>query len=194
MTAVLDTGSALLITDVQRDFLPGGSLPVSGSDEIVPVLALVIAAARQRGLPIFACRDWHPPDHCSFVEQGGPWPTHCIAGTPGAEFAHGLGLMSDAIIVSKATRRDAEAYSAFCGTDLAAQLHALHVTRLVVGGLTTDYCVFNTVLDALKAGFEVMLIVDAIRAVNAKPGEGDRAQARMLEAGAVAIRSEDCIR
>lgn len=193
MSVTLGPGDALLIVDVQRDFLPGGSLAVPDGDAVVPVLNRYIAAARERGLPVVASRDWHPAKHCSFRPQGGPWPEHCIAGTDGAEFAPGLELPRDALIVSKATREEADAYSAFSGTGLAERLRALGVKRLLVGGLATDYCVLNTVRDALAEGFAVLLLKDAVRAVNVAPGDGERAERAMQEAGAVAVRLEDCL-
>jgi len=191
---LLDRRDAVLIVDVQADFLPGGNLGVPRGDEVVPVLNRYLALARRQGVPVFASRDWHPRDHCSFLAQGGAWPEHCVAGSPGAEFAPGVALTRDAVIISKATGRDTDAYSAFQGTDLAPRLRGLGVRRLLVGGLATDYCVLNTVLDARKAGFEVLLLVDAIRAVNVKPGDGERAEREMLAAGAVATRFEDCSR
>jgi nicotinamidase/pyrazinamidase len=191
MSVELNRHDAVLIVDVQGDFLPGGKLAVQRGNEVVPVLNRYIALARRNKLPVFASRDWHPPDHCSFRPQGGPWPQHCVAGSPGAAFAPGLALPGDAVIISKATARDADAYSAFQGTDLAQALYAAGVKRLLVGGLATDYCVLHTVLDARKAGFEVLLLADAIRAVNVKPGDGERAEREMLAAGAVAIRLED---
>ncbi len=191
MSVNLDMQSALLIEDLQRDFMPGGSLAVPKSDEVVPVLNRYLALARSKGLPVFASRDWHPGNHCSFRARGGPWPEHCVAGTAGAEFAPGLDLPPDAIIISKATREDAEAYSSFDGTDLALRLRKLGVKRLLVGGLATDYCVLHTVRDALKSGFEVLLLKDAIRAVNVKPGDGERAERQMEQAGAVPFRIGD---
>jgi nicotinamidase/pyrazinamidase len=182
---------ALLIVDVQVDFLPGGSLAVRHGDEVVPALNFYLALAGGRSVPVFASRDWHPRNHCSFRARGGPWPEHCVAGTPGAAFAPGLGLPRDAVVISKATTPEADAYSAFQGTDLAQRLRALGVTRLLVGGLATDYCVLNTVLDARKEGFDVLLLADAIRAVDVKPGDGERAEREMRSAGAVPIRLED---
>jgi nicotinamidase/pyrazinamidase len=176
---------ALLIVDVQVDFLPGGALPVLHGDAVVPVLNGYIDAARRKGVPIFASRDWHPERHCSFRGQGGPWPPHCVAGSAGAGFAPGLALPLDAALVSKATRAAPDAYSAFSGTDLARRLREIGVKRLLIGGLATDYCVLNTVRDALAAGFEVKLLTDAIRAVDVHPGDGGRAERDMLAAGAV---------
>jgi nicotinamidase/pyrazinamidase len=177
--------AALLVVDVQRDFLPGGALAVPRGDEIVGVLNDYIALARERGMPVLASRDWHPVRHCSFREQGGPWPPHCIAHTPGADFAPGLALPPDTIVVSKATREGADAYSAFAGTGLAERLRSMGIAGLLVGGLATDYCVLNTVRDALAAGFAVTLLTDAVRAVDVRPGDGARAEAEMRSAGAV---------
>jgi len=191
MTVELGRHDAVLIVDVQVDFLPGGNLGVRRGDEVVPALNRYVAAAGRKSLPVFASRDWHPQNHCSFRARGGPWPEHCVAGTPGAAFAPGLELPLDAVVISKATTQEADAYSAFQGTDLAQRLRALGVTRLLVGGLATDYCVVNTVLDARKAGFEVLLLADAIRAVEVKPGDGERAEREMRSAGAVPIRLED---
>jgi len=191
MTVDCDLHDAVLIVDVQVDFLPGGKLGVQRGQEVVPVLNRYLALAREKGVPVFASRDWHPRDHCSFHPQGGPWPEHCVAGSPGAAFAPGLALPRDAVVISKATGKDSDAYSAFQGTGLAQRLRELGVKRLLVGGLATDYCVLNTVLDARKAGFEVLLLADAIRAVNVKPGDGERAEREMLAAGAVATRLEE---
>ncbi len=191
MKVTLHPDDALLITDVQRDFLPGGSLAVQHAEEVVTVLNQYIDVARRAGLPVYTCRDWHPPDHCSFRTRGGQWPEHCVAGTVGAAFAVGLQLPPDTVIINKATTADAEAYSAFAGTNLADRLRTAGINRLLVGGLTTDYCVLNTVLDALQAGFDVLLLEDAIRAVNLHAGDGEQAQRSMQEAGAVPVRLAD---
>lgn len=180
------TGDALLIVDVQADFLPGGSLAVPRGDEVVALLNGYVAAFRQAGLPVLATRDWHPPDHCSFRAQGGPWPPHCVAGSPGAGFAALLELPCAALIVSKATTPDQDAYSGFQGTGLDALLRQAGVGRVFVGGLATDYCVLNTVRDALRLGYRTVLLTDAIRAVDVQAGDGERAIAEMLQAGAVA--------
>jgi len=180
-------GDALLVVDVQNDFLPGGALAVRHGDEVVATLNEAIAMFAQRHLPIIASRDWHPADHCSFRSRGGPWPPHCLADSPGADFAPGLHLPASTTIVSKATTVDNDAYSAFTGTDLDQRLRAARISRLFVGGLATDYCVLNTVIDARRAGYDVVLLLDGVRAVNVDPGDGDTAIARMRQAGAVAI-------
>lgn len=183
----LQPGDALLIVDVQRDFLPGGSLAVPAGDGVVAPLNRWIVRFGAEGLPVFATRDWHPAGHCSFRPQGGTWPPHCVAGTAGAQFAAALALTADAGVISKATRPEADAYSGFAGTDLHQQLQHLGVKRLFVGGLATDYCVLKTVQDALSLGYAVMLLVDCIRAVEVRPGDGERAIAAMVAAGAVAL-------
>jgi nicotinamidase/pyrazinamidase len=181
-------GDALLIVDVQRDFLPGGALAVREGDAVVPVLNRYIEMAAQSGVPVFASRDWHPENHCSFASRGGMWPPHCVADREGAEFAPELKLPADVVIVSKATGEDADAYSAFGGTDLDRMLRSHGVRRVWVGGLATDYCVLATVLDARKAGYEVLLLEDASRAVEAQPGDGLRAVEQMRDAGATPVR------
>lgn len=179
---------ALVIVDVQNDFLPEGKLAVRAGDEVVPVLNRYIDLFNRRSLPIYATRDWHPSDHCSFKPQGGIWPPHCIAGSTGARFPAGLNLPYTATIVSKATTPEKDAYSGFEGTDLAAQLKSRGIERLFIGGLATDYCVLNTVIDALSHGFKVMLLLDAIRAVNLQPGDGQAAIDVMTEHGAEPLR------
>lgn len=182
-------GDALLLIDVQNDFLPGGSLAVPQGDEILPLLNRLINSFARRGLPIVATRDWHTAAHCSFHAQGGPWPPHCIAGSHGAAFAAALALPHSTTIVSKATHADKDAYSGFDGTDLHATLVGAGIRRLFVGGLATDYCVLNTVRDALDKGFAVLLVTDAMRAVDVMPDDGERALTEMQTLGATTILS-----
>ena len=183
MDLQLQQGDALVVVDVQRD-LVGGSIAVPGAGQVVPVLDRYIACFRGMGLPIFATRDWHPADHASFRERGGAWPAHCVAGTPGAEFAPGLTLGVDAIVVSRGTSRDADSGSAFEGTELDEMLKRAGVCRLFIGGLATDHGVLATVRDALDKGYRVFLLADAIRAADLKPGDGAFAVRTMLRAGA----------
>lgn len=180
----LQRGDALVVIDVQNDFLPGGALGVRDGDQVVPVLNEYLRRFERQRLPVYATRDWHPPTHCSFRSSGGPWPAHCVAGTAGARFAPQLALPVTARIVSKGTRPDEEAYSGFAGTDLADALRAAGARRLFVGGLATDYCVLHTVKDALALGYAVVLLADAIRAVDVAPGDGDTAIAEMVALGA----------
>lgn len=176
-------GDALLIVDVQNDFLPGGALAVPDGDAVIAPLNEWIARFSQQGLPVFATRDWHPPEHCSFRDQGGPWPPHCVAGSPGAEFAAKLQLPPDARIISKAVTAREEAYSGFQGTALGAQLKKSGCARVIIGGLATDYCVQATALDARAAGFEVLVLRDAVRAVDVSAGDGERALREMQAQG-----------
>jgi len=180
---------ALLIVDLQNDFLPGGALGVRDGDAVIAPLNAAIDAFAAAKRPIYATRDWHTPDHCSFKAQGGPWPPHCVADTPGARFASALRLPASADVISKATAQAVDAYSGFQGTDLAARLAADGVERVYVGGLATDYCVLNTVLDARAAGLEVVVLEDAVRAVNVAPEDGAEAIERMQAAGAQLRRS-----
>jgi nicotinamidase/pyrazinamidase len=147
----LQPGDTLLVTDIQNDFLSGGSLAVSGGDEVVPVLNRYIDIFVTRNLPVFATRDWHPEHHCSFRAQGGPWPPHCIVGTHGADFAAALRLPPSAVIISKATTPEHDAYSSFLRTDLDRQLRDAGIRRIFIGGLTTDYCVATEEMIALGA-------------------------------------------
>lgn len=181
--------SALLLVDVQNDFCPGGALAVPGGDQIVPVLNEYIERFRIARLPIIASRDWHPSETSHFEAGGGPWPPHCVAGTPGADFHPDLRLPRDAIVVTKGTDPTDDGYSAFEATDprgrpLARALAAAGIGRLYVGGLATDYCVRASVLDALAAGFDAVLLVDAVRGIDVKPGDVARALEAMIDAGA----------
>ena len=184
---MLRDSDALLVVDVQRDFLPGGALAVPDGDEVVPVLAACIEAFARNDCPIFASRDWHPPDHCSFQASGGPWPPHCIADSPGAAIDPALHLPANATIVSKATSADQDAYSAFEGTVLDARLRDLHTERLFIGGLATEICVLSTALDALRLGYEVVLLTDAIRALD--QADGERAVERLRRKHAAIMNS-----
>ena len=182
---------ALVAVDVQRDFLPGGALPVPDGDGVVPALNRYLGLFASRSLPVFATRDWHPADHCSFREQGGPWPPHCVANSEGARFAAELELPETIVVVSKAVEPDVECYSGFEGTDLEQRLRDAGAGRLFVGGLATDYCVLATVRDALRRGFSVSLLTDAVRGVDVQPGDSDRAKQEMLRLGAIPLCWEE---
>lgn len=184
-------GDALLIVDVQNDFLPGGALGVPDGDRVLVPINNTIAVFRARGLPIFASRDWHPANHCSFREQGGPWPPHCVADSPGAAFSSALNLPATATLLYKATRVDEEAYSVFGGTGFEGMLRRAGVRRIIVGGLATDYCVLATTRDACLLGFSVIVLTDAVCAVNVQPGDGERALAEMRRLGAQFAESKD---
>lgn len=190
MAITIQRGDALVVVDVQNDFLPGGALPVPEGDRVIAPLNRAIELFRRRGLPVFFTRDWHPPEHCSFREQGGPWPPHCIAESHGARFAASLDVPPEASVISKAATTEKDAYSGFEGTDLEKRLHDGQVGRIAVGGLATDYCVLNTVRDGLRLGFKVLLLEDAVRAVNVQAEDGSRALAEMRLLGAEIITSE----
>ena len=186
-------GDALLVVDVQNDFLPGGALGIAGGDAVVPPLNRLLAAWRARGLPVYLTRDWHPPGHCSFAAQGGPWPEHCVAGTPGADFSRQLEHGPGDVVVSKATRPDRDAYSALDGTGLADALRGGGVRRVFVGGLATDYCVRATGLDARAADLDVVVLGDAVCAVNLHPDDGARALAELAAAGAALATTDEVL-
>lgn len=186
----LTASDALILVDVQNDFLPGGALAVPGGDRVLAPLNRCVRAFGRLALPVIATRDWHPERHCSFRPQGGAWPVHCVAGTPGAGLSSALNLPGDVVLVSKGQDPGREAYSGFEGTDLEARLRALGCERLFVGGLATDYCVSATARDALAAGFQVVVLEDAIAAVDVQPGDGARALRELVGLGAVTASVE----
>jgi nicotinamidase/pyrazinamidase len=174
---------ALIVVDVQNDFCPGGALAVAQGDEVVAPLNKLIEEFLERGEPVFKSRDWHLENTKHFAAYGGTWPVHCVQNTKGAEFHPDLIDNRHIRVVSKGLG-DTDCYSAFDETDLALQLRRLGVDELWVGGLATDYCVKSTVLDALKEGFRVKALTNAMRAVEIQPGDGERAIAEMKNAGA----------
>ena len=173
---------ALVIVDFQNDFCPGGALAVPDGDAIAGRLN-ELAASEQFEL-VVATRDWHPPDHGSFAEQGGPWPVHCVAGTPGAELHHALDPTPIDVVVGKGQDPGTEGYSGFQGTELAALLRERDVDQVTVVGLATDYCVKNTALDALREGFSVTVDSTAVRGVDVEPDDSARALEAVRAAGA----------
>jgi nicotinamidase/pyrazinamidase len=174
---------ALLIIDFQNDFTPGGALAVPQGDEIADRIN-ALAASGDYDL-VVATRDWHPPDHGSFAERGGPWPVHCVAGTPGAELHGALDRANVDVIVDKGEDASTEGYSGFGGTNLAELLRERGITQVTVVGLATDYCVKNTALDALREGFQVTVDATAVRGVEVAPGDSERALAEVRAAGGV---------
>jgi nicotinamidase/pyrazinamidase len=175
---------ALVIVDVQKDFCPRGALPVPEGGQVVPVLNEYMKRFRRAGAQIYITRDWHPSNHLSFTAYGGMWPPHCVQGSKGAEFHPDLTLPEEAKIISKATDPSKESYSGFDGTELEEELERKGVKRIFVGGLATDYCVKNTVLDALKLGYETILLLNAIRGMNIKPNDSEKAIEEMAKKGA----------
>lgn len=181
--------AALLVVDVQVDFCPGGALPVPKGDLVIQPLNSYLELFKHRGAPIFASRDWHPKKSKHFTENGGIWPPHCIQGSRGAEFHPALMLPEETIVISKGMEVWDDAYSAMQGitangTHFTMLLRRMELDRLYIGGLATDYCVKETVLEALKEGFSVTLLADAVRGVELQPGNSERAVTEMVEAGA----------
>jgi nicotinamidase/pyrazinamidase len=189
-------GTALIVVDVQNDFAdPSGSLSVAGGDAIVPTIDREIEMAMANGAIVVATQDWHPPSTPHFAKDGGPWPVHCVAGSWGAELHPALTLPAEAPRVRKGSNGE-DGYSGFTmrdpvsgattATELEALLRDAGVVDVVVTGLTTDYCVKATALDAVRLGFGTAVLSDAIAAVDVEPGDGARALEAM-EAAGVAI-------
>jgi nicotinamidase/pyrazinamidase len=181
--------SALLIVDVQKDFCRGGTLEVQDGDLIVPTLNRLIASCSRLGHSIYASRDWHPADSMHFLQHGGIWPTHCVAGTQGAEFHRDLELPAETVIISKGQSRSSDGYSAFDGCTLLGELFQNElagraIRTLYVTGLATDYCVRHSVLDALRTGLRVNVVTDAIAGVDRRHGDAQRALKEMHDSGA----------
>jgi nicotinamidase/pyrazinamidase len=189
------THSALILVDIQNDFCPGGALAVNKGDEVVeavnhlmPMFSLVVAT-----------QDWHPPDHISFKAQGGIWPPHCVQDSFGAQLHSGLRQKAIDLRLHKAFTAEYDSYSGFDGVDANGRslndiLKARKISKVYVTGLATDYCVKGTAMDALKKGFEVYLVTDAIRAVEVNPGDGDNALKELEKSGAKLISSEELIK
>ena len=186
-----DPSAALCVVDVQNDFAdPSGSLYVTGGESVVPFANQEIDRARKAGALVVYTQDWHPPDTPHFAKDGGVWPVHCVRDTPGAAFHRDL--IVDGPVVRKGTGGE-DGYSGFTvadpvdgersPTELAALLKERGITRLIVAGLATDYCVKATTLDAVSYGFEAVALRRGIRAVELEKGDGDRAIAEMLDAG-----------
>lgn len=183
--------TALLIVDAQPDFMPGGPLAAPEGDQVVAPLA----AVAERCQLVAASVDAHPADHSSFKAQGGIWDPHCVVGTAGQRVHHGLErFLTAGFLFEKGVTRDADAYSAFPVTDAEARLRAAGIKRLLIGGLVTNVCVLETALDALAAGFEVVVVTDGVRAVPA-PGlpSADEALARLEQAGARLATSQELL-
>jgi nicotinamidase/pyrazinamidase len=190
----IEDNDALIVVDVQNDFCPGGALPVPDGDRVVSVINKLINKFHR----VVFSRDWHPQDHCSFVDEpefvDKSWPEHCVQHSPGAEFHGSLMVPLDALVISKGADADVEAYSAFEGDpDLGARLREWGTDRVYVAGLATDYCVKHTVLDARKAGFEVVLVQDACRGVDVPEGSATKAIEAMRAAGVTTIVAEDLL-
>jgi nicotinamidase/pyrazinamidase len=188
--------SALIEVDVQNDFCPGGALAVADGDKVVPPLNHLARRFGEAGAPVIATQDWHPAGHASFLSTGRKpaegetlWPDHCVQGTHGADFHCGLDLKPVTLVVRKGFRPHIDSYSAFfendgkTATGLEGFLKGLGVETLYIGGLATDYCVFFSVMDAIKLGFSVYLLQYAVRGVNYPEGSIEKAFAAMKAAG-----------
>lgn len=185
----LQSGDVLIITDMQNCFLPGGSLPVTRGDSIIGPLNSALDMFAVCGLPVIFTRDWHPPDHCSFQVKGGPWPVHCVRGTDDAAFSSRIHIPANPSVISKAVDPDKEQYSAYFGHDeagrtMAENLRSLKTQRIFIGGVATEYCVFNTVVDMLKDGYNVYVLEDGVKPVEVNPGDGQNALDQMERRGA----------
>jgi len=192
----MKSNKALLIVDMQKDFCPGGKLPVRHCDKVVENLNKYIKKFQNANLPIFASRDWHPEETVHFKKFGGIWPQHCIKNTKGAEFHPGLKLPEEAIIISKGMEPGKDSYSSFYayneeGKSFKVLLDEMEVETLYIGGVATDYCVKFSCLDALKNGFSVKLLINAIEGVDINPGDIDKAIKEMEQAGVEKITLED---
>ncbi|MBI4949539.1 MAG: nicotinamidase [Deltaproteobacteria bacterium] len=181
--------SALVIVDLQNDFCPKGALPVPGGDGIVPVVNRYLDLFMAAGVQVFFTRDWHPARTVHFKEFGGSWPPHCVQGTEGARFHPGVKMPADAVIITKGESPEGDSYSGFdgfdpVGLDFEASIKGRGITHIYLGGLAGDYCVKATALDGLGRGFKVTVLLDAIKGVDARPGDSERALEEMLAKGA----------
>jgi len=189
MSVTIAPDDALIVVDVQHDFLPGGALAVAEGGRIfTPINALAPRFAR-----VYATRDWHPADHSSYAQHGGPWPVHCVAETHGAAFDPRLQLEHVDVIVNKGTERETDGYSGFAATTLAGDLREHGVQRVFVCGLATDYCVRATALDANAAGFTTVVVADASAAVNIAPDDEQRALDELRANGVSVVESTEIL-
>ncbi|MDA8138159.1 MAG: isochorismatase family protein [Desulfobacteraceae bacterium] len=178
-------GDGLIIVDLQWDFCPGGLLPVPDAHNTLPLLNKWIGRALAQNMPVYVSRDWHPKNHISFLERGGPWPPHCIQDTDGAQFHPDLLRDDKMVVVTKGTRFDKDQNSVFDETGFHQQLIHDGVRHLIIGGLALDGCVLQTVLDALHNGVQISVIQEGTRPMDAEAGR--RAIERMAKEGAVII-------
>jgi nicotinamidase/pyrazinamidase len=174
---------ALLIVDVQNDFLSGGALAVPNGDEVVG--AINALATDERFAVVIATRDWHPPDHASFTDQGGPWPAHCVQGTPGAELTDRLNREAIDAVIDTGTTPDAEGYSGFENPELRELLRLEQITAVTIVGLATDVCVKHTAADALRETLRVTIATDGVRGID--PQDSTDALDELSAAGAIVI-------
>jgi nicotinamidase/pyrazinamidase len=181
--------TALVIVDVQNDFAsPNGSLSVAGAEAIIPRINAEITDAKAAGASVVYTRDWHPESTPHFAKDGGIWPVHCVANTWGAGFHPGLVVGGPE--VRKGSHGE-DGYSGFTmrdpatGSTVPTELDTLldGVSRIVIAGLATDYCVKETALDGIRLGYDVTVLRDAVRSVDLHAGDGERAIAEVIAAG-----------
>ncbi|WP_291362903.1 nicotinamidase [Acetobacter sp. UBA5411] len=186
----ISSADALLVVDVQNDFLPGGALAVENGDAVIPVINQLMT------LPfgaIVTTQDWHPSEHCSFEEQGGEWPRHCVADTSGADLAEALDRRAVSLELRKGQSLSVDSYSAFLENDgvtrtiLQDWLMNRKIRRVFVTGLALDYCVTYTAIDAQAAGFESVIVLDACRSIALL----DEAVSKIENAGILLTESSD---
>ena len=185
--------TALIVVDIQNDFCPDGALAVAGGVEVVEPTNRLIGHFRRHGAPVFYTRDWHPANHCSFKEFGGPWPVHCVQGSPGAQFHRDLDVPDDAVILNKAWLANSEDFSGKSSSELFPRLTLARVQRVVLAGLATEYCIKATARDARAEGFEVIVVTDAIRPVNVRAGDEQRALDDMRARGVALLTSAEVL-
>jgi len=195
-----DPRTALVVVDLQNDFAdPAGGLAVHGGANLVPIINGEIAMARSAGSPVVFTQDWHPESTPHFAKDGGTWPVHCVSGTWGAELHPDVDV--EAAAAAPRVRKGANGEDGYSGftvrdpetgettpTELEGLLRDAGATRVVVCGLATDYCVNSTALDGIREGFRVRVLFDAIRAVDLKQGDGERAIAEVERAGGEIVR------
>ena len=181
-----DRQSALLLVDPQNDFFPGGALGMPQGNNLIPVINDYIKHFSRQGWPILATRDWHPPNHCSFTEQGGPHPTHCVQGSRGAQFHSDLVMPPGMMVISKGTDPKKDSRSGFEGSSLADRLEDLDVKTVFILGPATQDCLKQTIVDACKLGLQVIILKDAIGIVTTT----DNFQ-KISEAGALQATTSD---
>jgi len=180
---------ALIVVDLQNDFMPWGALPVPEADALLGRVNALGQLFSEAGLPVFATKDWHPENHCSFKENGGQWPRHCVQWSYGAEFAEGLKLPPDTFVIHKGDRPELEAYSGFQGTLLDSLLKERGVKRVFVCGVATDFCVKNTALGAINLGYFTFVVEDCVKGVFKESTE--KAKEELLKRGAVLLPSKE---
>jgi len=187
---------ALLIVDVQNDFCPGGALGIPQGDKIIPTVNKYIRFFSKNKFPILATRDWHPVRTGHFKDFGGVWPVHCIQNSSGAAFHLDLKLPKEAILLYKGMDPEQDSYSAFDAQDMRGEslprlLKAMSIKEIYIAGLATDYCVKFTAIDALKYGFKVKILIDAIKGVDLKPDDSIMAIKKITKMGAKKIKLAD---